>query len=240
MRRTAKLKVTVRALYRPTLTWLILALPLIAADPLETARDAQDRPQLEKLVAEANAAAQKQPNQVAAQYRFALAQSYLAEVALELKDKGAARAAAETGIQAAQKTVALDAKSAPNRSLLGTLCAQVIPANVLAGLKYGRCALDEINKAIELDPKYAEAWLRHGVGNYYLPTQFGGGIDLAIKDFEKALQLNPKLSEAYLWMGVAMRKANRNAEARKAFAKALELNPRRVWAKQQLEKTPAL
>ena len=189
-------------------------------------------------MAEANTLANRQPNQVTTQYRLALAQSYLAEVALELKDKPAARAAAESGIQAARKTVALDDKSAPNHSLLGTLCAQVIPANVLVGLKYGRCALDEINKAIELDPKYAEAWLRHGVGNYYLPAQFGGGADLAIKDFEKAIQLNPKSSEAYLWMGVAMRKSNRNAEARKAFTKAVELNPRRVWAKQQLDKTP--
>ncbi len=222
-----------------SLLLFVCSLPLIAADPLEAARDAQDRPQLERLVAEANTVANRQPNVVANQYRLALAQSYLAEVALELKDKGAARAAAESGIQTAQKMVALDAKSAPNHSLLGTLCAQVIPANVLAGLKYGRCALDEINKAIELDPKYAEAWLRHGVGNYYLPTQFGGGIDLAIKDFEKAIQLSPKSSEAYLWMGVALRKANRNAEAHKAFAKAVELNPKRVWAKQQLEKTPA-
>lgn len=223
----------------PLLLLVIFALTLAGADPLEAARDAQDRAQLERLVSEANAAAAKQPGQVAAQYRLALAQSFLAEVALELKDKSAARGAAESGIQAARKTVELDGKSAANRSLLGTLCAQVIPANVLAGLKYGRCALDEINKAIELDPKYAEAWLRHGVGNYYLPTQFGGGVDLAIKDFEKALRLNPKMGEAHLWMGVALRKANRNADARKAFAKALELNPKRVWAKQQLEKTPA-
>ena len=222
-----------------SILFLFLALPPVSTDPLEVARDAQDRGQLERLVAEAKTVANRQPNLVANQYRLALAQSYLAEVALELRDKPLARQAAESGIQAAQKTVALDAKSAPNHSLLGTLCAQVIPANVLAGLKYGRCALDEINKALEIDPKYAEAWLRHGVGNYYLPTQFGGGADLAIKDFEKAIQLSPKSGEAYLWMGVALRKVNRNAEARKAFAKAVELNPRRVWAKQQLEKTPA-
>ncbi|MBY0503184.1 MAG: tetratricopeptide repeat protein [Bryobacteraceae bacterium] len=215
------------------------AAPPTTTDPLEAARDAQDRAQLERLVNQANAAANRQPNVATNQYRLALAQSYLAEVALELKDKPAARQAAESGIQAAQKTVALEAKSAQNHSLLGTLCAQVIPANVLAGLKYGRCALDEINKALEIDPKFADAWLRHGVGNYYLPAQFGGGTDLAIKDFEKAIQLNPKHSEAYLWMGVALRKVNRNGEARKAFAKAVELNPRRVWAKQQLEKTPA-
>ena len=87
---------------------LTLALPPTATDPLEAARDAQDRPQLERLVAEAKKIVDRQPNLVATQYRFALAQSYLAEVALELKDKPAARAAAETGIEAARKTVALD------------------------------------------------------------------------------------------------------------------------------------
>ena len=35
-----------------------------------------------------------------------------------------------------------------------------------------------------------------------------------------------------------MRKANRNSEARKAFSKSLELNPKRVWTQQQIEKTP--
>jgi hypothetical protein len=35
-----------------------------------------------------------------------------------------------------------------------------------------------------------------------------------------------------------LRKLNRNAEARQAIQKSLELNPQRVWARQQLEKTP--
>jgi Flp pilus assembly protein TadD len=77
------------------------------------------------------------------------------------------------------------------------------------------------------------------VGNYYVPSGLGGGLDLAIRDFQKAIELNPKSDEAYLWLGLAMRKSNRNAEARKAFSKSLELNPNRVWTKQQLEKTPA-
>jgi tetratricopeptide (TPR) repeat protein len=119
------------------------------------------------------------------------------------------------------------------------LCGQVIPANVLAGLKYGRCALDSINKAIELDPKSAIAYVSRGVGNYYLPAAFGGGPDVALKDFQKAIQLDPKLAEAQLWMGLTLRKLNRNAEARSAFGKSLQLNPDRIWTKQQLEKTPA-
>ena len=41
------------------------------------------------------------------------------------------------------------------------------------------------------------------------------------------------------WKALSFRKENRNAKARQAFTKSLELNPRRVWAKQQSEKTPA-
>jgi superkiller protein 3 len=206
---------------------------------VEVARDAQDRAALEKAVADAGAAAAKASDDAAAQYRLAVAQSYLAEVALELRDKAAAARAAEGGIKAAQKAVALKGNVAEYHRILGTLCGQIIPANTLLGLKYGRCAMESINKAIELDPKNALAYVSRGVGNYYLPDQFGGGVDKALADFQRAAQLDPKLGEAYLWQGLAMRKRNRNEEARAAFQKALELNPKRVWAKQQLEKTPA-
>ena len=76
------------------------------------------------------------------------------------------------------------------------------------------------------------------MGNYYLPAALGGGYDLAIKDFRKAIELDAKNADAYLWLGIALRKVNQPDEARKAIAKSLELNPNRMWAKQQLDKTP--
>jgi tetratricopeptide (TPR) repeat protein len=206
---------------------------------LEQARNRQDRAALERMAASYNAAASKQANDAQAQYMLAVSQSYLAEVATELRDKNGGRAAAETGIKAAEKAVSLKPSVAEHHRILGTLCGQVIPANVLAGLKYGRCALDSINKAIEIDSKSAIAYVSRGVGNYYLPSAFGGGPDVALKDFQKAIQLDPELAEAHLWMGITLRKLNRNAEARKAFGKSLQLNPDRIWTKQQLEKTPA-
>ena len=115
----------------------------------------------------------------------------------------------------------------------------MIPANVLAGLKYGKCAMEEVSRAVELDPKSSAAWMSHAVGNYYLPPSFGGGPDKALADIEKALQLDPKSADAWFWKGLILRKLNRNAEARQAFEKSLALNPERVWARQQLEKTPA-
>jgi len=163
----------------------------------------------------------------------------LAEVAQEQRDKGGVKRAAEAGIRSAERAVALKPDAAEYHRLLGTLYGQIVPVNVLAGLSYGKKAQDAIAKALERDPKLAAAYVTRGVGNYYLPSGFGGGIDLATRDFQKAIELNPKSDEAYLWLGLALRKSGKNVEARKAFSKSLELNPNRVWTKQQLEKTPA-
>ncbi len=216
---------------------LFTVLSLSASD-LETARDAQDRGTIQELANHQQAAAQKQPQNADAQYQAALAQSYLAEVAIELGDKNGARSAAEAGIPFAEKAVTLKQGSSEYHRMLGTLCGQLIPANVLAGINHAKCAEDEVNKAIQLDPKSALAFVSHGVGNYYLPPAFGGGVDKAIADFQKAIQLDEKLADAYLWLGIAQRKAGRNAEARKALERAQALNPARAWVKQQLAKTP--
>ena len=152
--------------------------------------------------------------------------------------KPAAKNAAQAGMDAANKAVSLKPDSAEYQRILGTLCGQMISSNSLAGLKYGKCALDSVDKAIQLDPKSSMAYVSHGVGNYYLPQALGGGMDLAIKDFRRAIELNPKNADAWLWLGVALRRSDQPAEAQKAFAKSLEINPNRVWAKQQLDKTP--
>jgi tetratricopeptide (TPR) repeat protein len=175
-----------------------------------------------------------------AQYALALANSYAAEVAQELRDKKKAQAFAEAGVDAAQKAVAIDGANAEYHRVLGGLCGQVIPANPFLGaLKYGQCARDELNKAIQLNANLALAYVSRGVGYTYLPPSFGGGIELALQDFDKAIAINPNLADAYLWKGVALHKANQNAAARQALEKALQLEPNRLWAKQELDKTPA-
>jgi tetratricopeptide (TPR) repeat protein len=206
---------------------------------LAKARDRQDRAALDKMAVELRATAEQQPKDAVAQYRAAVAESYAAEVAVEMRDKAGAKNAAQAGIDAAERAVNLKADSAEYQRILGTLCGQMISSSGLAALKYGNCALTAVNKAIELDPKSSMAFLSHGVGNYYLPPALGGGMEAAVKDFRKAIELNSKNADAWLWLGIALRRANQPEEARKAIAQSVELNPNRVWAKQQLDKTPA-
>lgn len=204
-----------------------------------SARDRQDSAALDQIVKEYQRAAQASLSPEA-NYRLALAYSYSAEVAMELHDKKKSEAFAEAGLEAARKAVDQRANVAEYHRLLGELCGQVIPANPIFGaLKYGQCARDEIDKALELDSHLALAYVSRGVGNYYLPASMGGGTEVALKDLDKAIALDPNLAEAYLWKGITLRKANRDAEARKSFERALQLDPNRLWTKEQLSKTPA-
>lgn len=211
-----------------------------ATGDLLSARNRQDVSALESAIQHLQQVAQQNSSSADANYRAALAYSYAAEVTMEIHDKKKSASMAESGLEFAKKAVAANSNSAEYHRLLGELCGQVIPANpILGSLKYGQCARAEIDKAIELDGKLALAYVSRGVGNYYLPASMGGGVDLALKDFDKAIQLDPKLAEAYLWKGVTLHKANRNAEARSALERAWQLDPNRVWIKDQLNKIPA-
>jgi tetratricopeptide (TPR) repeat protein len=209
-----------------------------APGPLDTARDHQDVPVLEKMAAEYTAAAERSPGNAEAQYRAALASSYLAGVEIELHDRKAAHEAAERGIRSGERAVALKPDDAEYLRVLGTLYGQAI-TDLLNGLKYGVKAKDAIDKAAQKAPNSSSVYLARGVGNLYVPAQLGGGPKVAIPDFRKAIQLDPRNAEAYLFLGLSLRDEGQNAEARQAIAKSLELNPNRAWARQQLEKTPA-
>ena len=89
-----------------------------------------------------------------------------------------------------------------------------------------------------LVPVKPEAYKNYLNGRYLWNKRTPKSLQQSTLLFEKAIALDPKSDEAYLWLGLAQRKANRNGDARKAFSKSLELNPNRVWTRQQLEKTP--
>ena len=189
------------------------------------ARNAEDRAALERIADEARAAVDKRSTDAHALYLSALAESLRAEVLAEQHDKHGSGSVAEAGIKIAKRAIALNPGSAEYHRLLGALCGQTVPANIIFALSYGHCALDEVNKALQIDPKSSMAWMSKAVGNYYLPASFGGGADQAAKDIEKSLQLDAANADAWLWQGIILRKLNRNAEARKAFERALALDP---------------
>jgi tetratricopeptide (TPR) repeat protein len=53
-------------------------------------------------------------------------------------------------------------------------------------------AIGHYNKALELNPRYAEAYVNRGIAQAHK-----GKADQAIVDFDKALELNPNYAKAY-------------------------------------------
>jgi adenylate cyclase len=82
-------------------------------------------------------------------------------------------------------------------------------------------------RAIELDPDYAQAWalmglaqanLRHGFAAYEV-------VDDGSAAAERALSLDPTIAEAHLPKAWRLAEAGRHDEANAELATALELNP---------------
>ena len=150
------------------------------------------------------------------------------------------RKSAEAGIKAAERALAL--KPGPPRyyRVLGTLYGQAAAGRQHAHhrqLRQEGQGRHQQGAGTGSPSRPATGW--RAASAITIWRRSGGGQDAAIADMKKAIELDPKLADAYLWLGVSLRKAKRNAEARQAFQKSIELNPRRVWAKEQLDKTPA-
>jgi tetratricopeptide (TPR) repeat protein len=102
------------------------------------------------------------------------------------------------------------------------------PSNFRAHSDYGTeliatdldAAVIEIDRAIELNPRYAKAYSNRGTADVKK-----GLYDAAIGDFNKAIELNPGFAAAYNNRGTVYSKKGLYDTAVKDFNKAIELNP---------------
>lgn len=87
-------------------------------------------------------------------------------------------------------------------------------------------AIKELNRAIELNPKYAEAYLLRAKGYYFLAEMDEGrdNSEKAKSDLATAIKLNPRLAEAYDYKGVGLASENKLKEALDCFNQAVTLN----------------
>ncbi len=86
-------------------------------------------------------------------------------------------------------------------------------------------AISCYNKAIELNPKYAEAFNNRGYTYNAL-----GRNQQAISDCNKAIELNPKHAGAFYNRGTVHGRLGQNQRAISDFNKAIELNPKFAMA----------
>jgi len=81
-------------------------------------------------------------------------------------------------------------------------------------------AIEDYDRAIELNPNFAEAYNNRGVAYAELNEH-----ERAIEDYEKAIALNPNFAEAYNNRGVAYAELNKYERAIKDYDRAIALNP---------------
>ena len=85
---------------------------------------------------------------------------------------------------------------------------------------YGN-AINAFTKAIELDQKYANAYVNRGFAHYKL-----GNYRQAIENYDNAIELDPKHVLAYNNRGVAYKELSNYRQAIENYDKAIELNPK--------------
>ncbi|MEH2084129.1 MAG: tetratricopeptide repeat protein [Nostoc sp.] len=86
-------------------------------------------------------------------------------------------------------------------------------------------ALQNFDRAIELDPKYAWAIVERGI-TYRSINQYTE----ALQDFDRAIELDPKYVWAIVERGETYRRIKLYTEALQDFDCAIELDPKYVWA----------
>ena len=96
-------------------------------------------------------------------------------------------------------------------------------------------AIDMLNKAIALDPRYARAHSRlaalHTVNsNYASGSAFSEALPLIEFHSRRATELDPSLAEPFAALGNAFNQRRQFLESDKAFARALKLDPNDVTA----------
>lgn len=106
----------------------------------------------------------------------------------------------------------------------GLVMGQLAQGNPMDMMKYGMGAMQEFERAVELDSENATARFGRGVGRLMAPEGFGRDLDGAVEDLEIACKKDP-FADAYYYLGTAYKSKGLQDKAKAAFTKALELKP---------------
>ena len=174
----------------------LAAVPAFSQPPDQTsatearrARDRGDTESLQKIIASARDRA-AQSKDFASTVQVALLENWMCEAAHSHNNDTAVKEAAQAGVQAAKQAVQLNSNSSEAHQLLGDLLGQLIPYVFGGGMRYGARSTREIETAIQLDPKNANAYVSRGKAYYFTPAMFGGSKEKAVEMFGKAIELD--------------------------------------------------
>jgi tetratricopeptide (TPR) repeat protein len=208
-----------------------------ADDPLgaavEAARKTHDEKQLQSLKAQLEQLIAQNPNDAGIYLELAKVHEYFLDVYEMRKDKKAAGEAVDKAMEAAQRSIELNDRSADAHSLLADLYGRKISLGnaMFAGPKFGPKVKEENAKALALDDKNPRVWASLGRQYLMTPKMFGGDVTKAMDSFQKSLAIDSLQDETWVWLAKTFQKQGDRAKARDAVQHAVALNPDSPWVK---------
>jgi len=171
--------------------------------------------------------------------RLALLHNWMCEAAQSSNQQDMVKDAAQAGIAAAEVAVKLKPESSAAHQLLADLLGQLAPNITGGGMKYGQRSTDEADKAIELDPKNADAYITRAISYLYTPEAFGGNKQKAFEFFSKAKALDPQSDSPHIWLALFHFETGKMDDASREINEARRLNPGRKFAEFVFEQVSA-
>ena len=158
------------------------------------ARNSNDVDTLRRLIGGAQKQAEQEKT-VQAYETLAQLDLWLCEIGHARNDDKLIKQAAEDGASAAEKAIALDPNSSEAHRLEGESLSQLIPHVFAGGPRLGPRSTREIERAIELDPKNANAYIARAYNYFFTPKTFGGDKQKAAEMLQRLLNLIPGLTQ---------------------------------------------
>ncbi len=148
-------------------------------------------------------------------------------------------------LDAAEAALARSAAIRPlpeTHALLASVQGLRIGANPSLGASLGERSREQRSIAARLGPDNPRVWLLSGIGAFYTPQPFGGGMERAGEHLDRSLELfgqdhpDPPLprwgrADAHLWRGRVYEEVGDVDRARGEYEAALAIEPEYAWVR---------
>lgn len=212
---------------------------IVAADSarreIDAATAVADGARLERVITYLEQSLAQHPRDAWLEYYLGFAHFRASNVADGENDRRASRAHLDRADAALKRSLAIR-ESAETHALMAAVLGQMIDG-MISGIRLGRRAEGELNRALELEPTNPRVWVIRASAAFHKPRLFGGSAERAEEYARRAIGLLDSVasvpapapswgeSDAYTFLGLALDAQKKHAEARAAYDHVLRIEP---------------
>ena len=172
--------------------------------------------------------------------------AYRRAVVLQQVDKDRAVAYLDTAVSRLEEAISGDNTFAEAYALLSSCYGLKISFSPIKGIILGPQSSAALKKAKKLAPMNPRVALVSAISIYNTPALFGGSKDKGLEELKRGVELFDQWrivdslqpdwgkDEVWGWIGIAHMDRKETIQAKRAFDRALEINPDNGWVKNVL------